>query len=119
MRYFKLGLTYLMGAFLIFGGVNHFRTPAMYLPFVPDFLPGQFINQASGVLEIILGVGVFIPTFRRMAAYGIFLLMIVFLPLHVWDVFRDKPAIGSHQAALIRLPLQFLLMYVGWFISKK
>jgi hypothetical protein len=45
--------------------------------------------------------------------------MIIFLPLHVWDVFRDKPAIGSHQIALIRLPIQFLLIFIGWFISKK
>jgi uncharacterized membrane protein len=117
MQYLKLGLTFLFGAFMIFGGVNHFRHPAMYLPFVPEFLPANFINLGSGIIEIILGIGVFIPQFRQKAAYGIFILMIIFLPLHVWDVFRDNPAIGSHKAALIRLPLQFLLIFIGWFIS--
>ncbi|MDZ7898910.1 MAG: hypothetical protein U5N85_12925 [Arcicella sp.] len=119
MQYLKLGLTFLFGVLMIFAGINHFRNPVMYLPFVPDFLPQQLVNQASGILEIVLGVGVFIPQFRQRAAFGIFLLMIIFLPLHVWDVFRDKPAIGSHQIALIRLPIQFLLIFIGWFIGKK
>ena len=119
MQYLKLGLTFLLGVLMIFGGVNHFRHPAIYLPFVPDFLPGNFINLASGITEIVLGIGVFIPQFRQRSAFGIFLLMIIFLPLHVWDVFRENPAIGSHKMALIRLPIQFLLIFIGWFISKK
>jgi uncharacterized membrane protein len=119
MQYLKLGLTFLFGAFMIFGGINHFRHPAMYLPFIPDFLPQQLVNQAIGILEIVLGIGVFIPQFRQKASFGIFILMIIFLPLHVWDVFRDNPAIGSHQVALIRLPMQFLLIFVGWYISRK
>lgn len=104
---------------MILAGINHFRNSAIYLPFIPVFLPQQFVNQATGILEILLGIGVFIPQFRRKFAFGILLLMIMFLPLHVWDVFRDNPAIGSHQIALIRLPIQFLLIFIGWFISKK
>ena len=104
---------------MIFAGINHFRHPLIYLPFIPNFLPQQFINQAAGIIEILLGIGVFIPQFRQRAAFGIFILMIIFLPLHVWDVFRDKAAIGSHKVAIIRLPIQFLLIFIGWFISKK
>lgn len=119
MQYLKLGLTFLFGILMIFAGINHFRHSVIYVPFIPDFLPKNFINLASGIIEIVLGIGVFIPQFRQRSAFGIFLLMIIFLPLHVWDVFRDKPAIGSHQIALIRLPIQFLLIFIGWFISKK
>jgi len=35
------------------------------------------------------------------------------------DVFKENPAIGSHQLALIRLPLQFVLILWAWFIAKK
>lgn len=118
MQYLKLGLTFLFGILMILAGINHFRNSAIYLPFIPAFLPQQFVNQATGILEILLGIGVFIPQLRQKSAFGILLLMIVLLPLHVWDVFRDNPAIGSHQTALIRLPLQFLLIFIGWFISK-
>jgi uncharacterized membrane protein len=72
-----------------------------------------------GILEIVCGVGVFIPPFRSLATLGILAMMLLFLPLHIWDIFKEKPAIGSHQIALIRLPIQFVLIAWAWFISKK
>ncbi|AWW00119.1 DoxX family protein [Arcticibacterium luteifluviistationis] len=119
MKIFKSVLTYLMAAFMIYGGVNHFLKPAMYVPFIPDFLPTDFINYGSGLLEIILGIGLVIPKFRYQAALGVLILMLVFLPLHVMDVFADTPAIGSHDAAIVRLPVQFLFILWAWFISRK
>jgi len=45
--------------------------------------------------------------------------MIAFLPIHVWDLFRAEPAIGSMNAAIIRVLIQFVLIYLGWRIWKK
>lgn len=114
----KTILTFLFGAFMILGGINHFLKPAMYFPFFPDFLPKEILNYLAGVIEIVVGVGVFIPQYRPQATLGIFILMLVFLPLHIIDVFKDNPAIGSHQAALIRLPIQFVLIAWAWWIRK-
>lgn len=119
MKNLKLILTYLFGAFLIFGGINHFIKPEMYAPFIPEFLPSLAVNYLTGIVEIAVGVGVFIPRFRSMATLGILIMMLVFLPLHVFDVFKENPAIGSHQVALIRLPVQFLFIAWAWFIHKK
>ncbi len=119
MKNVKLILTFLFGAFMIFGGVNHFLKPEMYNPFVPDFLPQTAITYLSGIAEIIVGIGVFIPRFRSMATLGILIMMIVFLPLHIIDVFKETPAIGSHKATLIRLPAQFVLILWAWYINKK
>lgn len=119
MKILKLILTFIFGAFMIFGGVNHFLKPEMYLPFIPNMLPEIAINYLSGILEIVLGIGVFIPKFRTPATFGIMLLMLAFLPLHIMDVFKETPAIGSHQAALIRLPIQFVLIFWAWYIQKK
>lgn len=119
MKTLKLILTLLFGAFMILGGLNHFLTPEIYFPFIPDFLPREVINYLAGILEIILGIGVFVPKFRPMATLGIFLMMLAFLPLHILDVFKENPAIGSHQAALVRLPLQFILILWAWFIQKR
>jgi uncharacterized membrane protein len=119
MNPLKLILTLLFGAFMIFGGVNHFLKPEMYFPFIPDFLPEVLINYLAGIVEIVLGVGAFIPKFRAIATLGFFLLMLAFLPLHILDVFSESPAIGSTQAALIRLPVQLILIFWAWFIKKK
>lgn len=68
MKTVKLILTLLFGAFMIFSGINHFLKPDMYLPFIPDFLPRALIIYLSGVVEIVLGLGVFIPRFRYLSA---------------------------------------------------
>jgi len=106
-------LQVLLSLFLIYAGVQHFLKPIFYEPFVPDFLPFKtIIVYLSGAVEIILGILLIIPKYTKMAATGIIILMLVFLPIHIWDVFSETPAIGSRQAALIRLPFQ--LLFIGW-----
>ena len=108
-------LTYLFGALLVAAGFNHFVNPNLYNPFIPEFMPRLAVNYASGLAEIVVGAGVFLPRFRKAATLGILVLMILFLPLHVIDVFRENPAIGSHTAAVIRLPVQFVLIAWAWY----
>jgi uncharacterized membrane protein len=115
----KLILTFMFGAFMIFGGVNHFLKPGMYAPFLPEFLPREAINIVVGISEIVVGIAAFIPQYRSWGALGILVMMLVFLPLHIIDVFRENPAIGSHKAALIRVPFQFLFILWAWFIYRK
>ena len=113
----KTGLTLLFGALMMVAGIAHFTKPATFLPFIPDFMPKTAINYAVGIIEIALSLSVYAPQYRTQAAQGIFFLMIAFLPLHIADVFKEIPAIGSHQAALIRLPIQFVLIGWAWFIK--
>jgi uncharacterized membrane protein len=107
------------GIFMILGGIIHFINPEMYYPFLPDTFPKAFIIYASGVLETAIGVGVFIKRWRVFSIKAIFILMIIFLPLHVIDVFKENSAIGSKLLAYIRLPLQFVLIYWAYFIQEK
>ena len=104
---------------MILGGVMHFINPEIYIPFIPDFLSKDMVNYATGVLEIAVGIGVMIPRYRSLGTLGILILMLAFLPLHVIDVFKENPAIGSHQLALVRLPIQFVFILWAWFINKK
>ena len=112
-------LAVIFATLLIVAGVNHFVNPAFYNPFIPDFLPKNAVNYVAGFLEFALGVGLLIPRYRSISARGVFVLMIVFLPLHVMDVFIENPAIGSKTVAYIRLPLQFVLIYWAYFLSKR
>ncbi len=107
-------LRYLLAIFMIYGGVQHFVKPVFYTAFVPSFLPfTKFFVLSSGVLEILLGVMLVLKgKFAQYGALGIFLLMLIFLPIHIKDVFVENPAIGTHKMALIRLPFQFV--FIGW-----
>lgn len=105
----------LFAIFMIFSGVQHFLKPDFYVSFVPSFLPlTKAIIYSSGVLEILLGIMLIFPKYAKQGALGVLVLMLIFLPIHVWDVFSATPAIGSHQAALIRLVVQFLFIALAW-----
>lgn len=106
-------LQLLLALFMLYAGIQHFVQPSFYEPFVPDFLPAKrFWVYASGMVELLLGLLLLLPKYTKRAAQGILILMLVFLPIHIWDVFSPHPVIGSHQAALIRLPFQFL--FIAW-----
>ena len=111
-------LKIVLGLFLIFGGIQHFIKPDFYIPFVPKFLPLTMpIIYVSGIVEIVVGVLVLIKKYAKIGAWGILILMLLFLPIHIWDVFSDTPAIGSQKAAFIRLPIQFLLIAIAWKVK--
>ena len=76
------------------------------------------IIYLSGIIEIALGLLLLFTKYARIAATGIFILMLLFLPVHLWDVISDTPAIGSHKAALIRLPIQVLFLAIAWKIKQ-
>ncbi|MCZ4694997.1 DoxX family membrane protein [Ancylomarina euxinus] len=114
-----VGVRILFTLFMIMGGVQHFLKPDFYLPFIPGFLPFPMtIIYVSGFVEIALGLLLLFKKYSKIAAVGIFLLMLLFLPVHVWDIITDTPAIGSHKAALIRLAFQFLFLAIAWKIKQ-
>ncbi|MEX1382903.1 MauE/DoxX family redox-associated membrane protein [Lutibacter sp.] len=111
-------LKIVIALFMIYAGIQHFIKPAFFMPFVPEFLPLKTtIIYASGVAEILVGVLLLIKKYAKIGAIGILILLFLFLPLHIWDVFAEAPAIGSQKAALIRLPIQFLLIFIVWKIK--
>lgn len=101
---------------MIVAGINHFVKPYFYKAFIPGWLPLLPVNYITGAVEVALGASLLIPVFRHYGALGLLLLMIVFLPLHTLDVFKENPAIGSKLLAYIRLPLQFILIWWAWSI---
>ncbi len=112
-------LKLLLAVFMIYAGSQHFVNPDFFNPFVPDVLVFKtFIIYASGILEVTLGVLLLFPKFTKKAALAICILMLLFLPIHIWDVFSDTPAIGSHEAALIRLPIQLVLIALSYKLYK-
>ena len=111
-------LPYILGIFLLLGAFAHIFNPTFYDPFIPDFFPKMLANILAAISEAFIGLALVLPKYRKWGGLGFFLLMIAFLPIHVWDLFRENPAIGSKNAAVIRLIMQFLLIYAGWSVWK-
>ena len=105
---------YAFALLLIAAGVYHFVNPAFYNPFMPEWFPKSLANTAGGVAEIVIGICMLIPATQKWAVFAAMALMIVFLPLHVLDLLKDRPAIGNHTIAVVRLLIQFVFVYLLW-----
>lgn len=103
-------LKIIYGGFFCFAGIMHIIKPDFFKHFIPDFLPKKLVNYVVGILEFSLGLGLFFSETVKLASLGIIILLIIFLPIHIWDVTKKRPAIGSKKAAIVRIPLQFLLL---------
>lgn len=83
----KTILRWLLIGFYFVAGVNHFVHPAFYLPLIPPSFPmPEWINWGSGVLEVLLAIGVAVPSYRKAAVYLIILMLIAFIPSHIYFI---------------------------------
>ncbi|SFG36953.1 Uncharacterized membrane protein [Algoriphagus hitonicola] len=78
---------YLLSFFYIAAGINHFVSPEFYLPLIPDYLPmPRTLNAWAGVFEILLGIGLLYPSYRERAIRGIVILLLIFIPSHIYFI---------------------------------
>lgn len=112
-------LTILFAFILIAGGVFHIVKPDFYEAITPDFVSLSLANLVAAIVEIVIGLALLLPKYRKVGALAFTLLMLVFLPIHIWDLFKDVPAVGSKTIAIVRLALQFLMIYGGYWLYKK
>ena len=79
----------------------YFIKPKFFNHFIPKGLPKLTVNYIAGGIEFLLGIGLFFPSVSYLAAIGIFILLMLFLPIHIWDATKVRPAIGSKKLAYI------------------
>lgn len=107
----------LLASFFIGAGVNHFLMPRAYEAIVPPRLQGHAkrIVQISGVAEIGGGVGVLVPSTRRLSGRALMALLLAVFPANLYmartpERFHRIPRWGLYA----RLPLQPLMMLWAW-----
>lgn len=114
----------LLPAFYIVAGSNHFIYPEGYYKIIPGYLPNPvFINLFAGTAEIILGIFFLFSKTRRLAAIGIIIMLIAFIPAHIVMIQKGFCLSNGYclpvWATWVRLfPLQFLLMLWAWAYRK-
>ena len=111
-------ITYFLAFVMIVSALGHALMPDFYAPMIPDFVSKDFANYASVFFEGVIGVMLLIPKYRQWGGLAFMLLMIGFLPLHIWDMFKEVPAMGAPPAPLIRVLVQLVLIYAGFWVYK-
>ncbi len=106
----------LMAILYIFAGISHFTKEDFFIKIVPPFVPyPKQVVQISGVIEILLGLALLIPSLTVWAAWGIILLLIVVYPANIYMLVARIQGKRFHKLPVwglwLRLALQFLLVY--------
>lgn len=103
---------YVMGIIYSVLGIVHFTHTGFYRPLMPKFLPAPtFLIYASGIAEIVLGIGVFFPTIKAYSLWGIIAMLVVFLLVHINMLFPGNRLGVSLWILILRIPIQFVLIY--------
>lgn len=109
-----------LAVFFIAAGLNHFHDPEMYLGMMPTWIPSPAAcNWISGAAEIAGGVGLLLPSLRRIAGWGLIALLIAIFPANIHAALVGQiPGLDVSPLALwLRLPFQPVFIGVVWWVS--
>jgi len=112
----------LFASIFLMGGLLHFLFPAPYLRIIPPFLSRpKFILWLSGAAEMAGGAGLLLRKTRRMAAYGLALLLVAVFPANIYMAAAHVPfpgIAGESWAQWLRLPLQIPLILWALYYAR-
>ena len=121
----KIALGFLISLYF-FAGINHFIKPDVYLSIIPPYLPVALtLTYLSGCFEILFALLLFPIKTRKYACWGIILMLISFMPAHIYMI--EKSNHGSYLLgkwtitpfiAWLRIPFQVLFVWWAYWCSK-
>ena len=112
-----------MSLLYVIVGIKHFTNTDFFVAIVPAII--NWKEEAvliSGAIEVTLGVLLLFNQTRRLAAWGIIILLIAVFPANIYLCISDfaRNTIGiSKDQALFRLPFQIPLMIIAYWYTKE
>ena len=105
--------------FLLATGSAHFLAAERMMLMLPGWLPARTeIIFATGVLEVVLALALWIPQWRRRSGIAIALMLIAFLPANIYAALNSVPFGGNQMGPAylyVRLPYQAaLILWIAW-----
>lgn len=115
----KIKRFYLPTLIFIFvtAALAHFISPQEFVPSVPSALPFSLeIIYLTGVIELVLAVGLLFPSWRKLTAYLIIAYLIAILPAHFEMIIKDHEIFGVSGRVffIIRVFFQLIPIFMAW-----
>jgi uncharacterized membrane protein len=108
----RAAFRWVAGLGFLVAGANHFRVPNFYLPIMPPFLPQPLLLiYISGAAEMAGGLGLLLPATRRLAAWGLILLLLAIFPANLQMALHGFAGLPG-WVLWARLPFQ--AVFIWW-----
>ena len=114
----KTPFRYLLGAFFIAAGLNHFWHTPFYVAMMPPWLPAPLaLVYLSGVAEIGLGALLLFSRWQVLAGWGLIALSVAVFPANVHMALNPELFTQFSPSGLwLRLPLQAaVIAWAYWY----
>ncbi|HUQ66909.1 MAG TPA: hypothetical protein VM101_12180 [Flavitalea sp.] len=113
-------MLYIMSALYMLAGINHFLHPKTYERIMPSWIGWhRELVFLSGVSEMFFGLLLIPLVSRKIAAWGIILMLVAIFPANIQMMLNYLPLGGLKMwISIIRLPLQILLIWWAWQYTK-
>ena len=120
MVLFRKFSCYLLALLFIGAGIAHFVSPEKFVRIVPPYLPAPLLLvYISGIAEVAGGLGLMLPATRRLAGWGLIVLLLAVFPANIYMLQAHGAGLPVPLWALwLRLPLQLALIVWIWWVSK-
>lgn len=111
---------YILAVLFLITGILHFVKPKLFTGIMPDYIPYHLVMvYVSGVAEVLGGLGILFEKTEVWAGWGLILLLIAVFPANfnmtVKSIQRSGYTSLYSMVTILRLPLQFVLIYwVYW-----
>ena len=123
MNSLKTWLAIIFGVAFLRIGLLHFTQPEPFDAIIPPYLPfPRFWTLASGILEILLGLGLMLPKMRQRAALCMALLLVLMYPANLNMWVHDIPFGQTRfetRGHIVRLLIQIILILGCLWISRR
>ena len=116
---FKTNVRIGTGLTFIFAGVSHFLIPDTFMKLMPPFVPFPLaMVYISGVFEILGGIGLIVSKTKKLAGYGLILLLLAVYPANIYVAWKNIQLGGFMSNSIyqwFRVILQIpLIFWVYW-----
>ena len=104
-------------------GVAHFTHDHLFVLIMPTYLPWHWeLVWLSGMFEVLGGLGLLVPSWRRFSAWGLLALLVAVFPANIHmamnEVYLPIEWLPQSRIGLyVRLPMQLLIALEVWFVG--
>jgi uncharacterized membrane protein len=111
---------YIMAAFYVAAGINHFANSKTYVSIMPSYLPYHLqLVYVSGICEFLFGLLLIPVAMRRVAAWLIIALLVAIFPANIQMMINDwNDNMLQRWVTIIRLPIQVILIWWAYIFTK-
>lgn len=109
--------------FFVFTAIGHFIMTQEMAQMVPPSIPYRVeLIYATGVLEFLGAVGVWIPRLMKLTGICLILMLLLLLPANIYSAIQ-RVDFGGHQAGpaylLVRVPFQLFVIWWTYMATEQ